>query len=147
MKKQNNSTALSLVSYLQNVSPAGKSALHWAAAVNNVEATLLLLKNGANRDMQDNKVQLLAQSLSMLTAVSLSLRRTSGEAYAGAGSREPEGGRMQALLGGSPWLSGAHCTVLGITWRTPSCLSPSAVCLLWQVLTDLSHVFSLLSVR
>jgi ankyrin repeat protein len=38
-------------------SPAGKSALHWAAAVNNVEATLLLLKNGANRDMQDNKVQ------------------------------------------------------------------------------------------
>lgn len=37
--------------------PAGKSALHWAAAVNNVEATLVLLKNGANRDMQDNKVQ------------------------------------------------------------------------------------------
>uniref|UniRef100_A0A672IXN3 Neurogenic locus notch homolog protein 2-like n=1 Tax=Salarias fasciatus TaxID=181472 RepID=A0A672IXN3_SALFA len=33
----------------------GKSALHWAAAVNNVEATLGLLKNGANRDMQDNK--------------------------------------------------------------------------------------------
>uniref|UniRef100_A0A6Q2X482 Notch receptor 2 n=1 Tax=Esox lucius TaxID=8010 RepID=A0A6Q2X482_ESOLU len=33
----------------------GKSALHWAAAVNNVEATLVLLKNGANRDMQDNK--------------------------------------------------------------------------------------------
>lgn len=40
-----------------NISLAGKSALHWAAAVNNVEATLLLLKNGANRDMQDNKVQ------------------------------------------------------------------------------------------
>lgn len=36
----------------------GKSALHWAAAVNNVEATLVLLKNGANRDMQDNKVLL-----------------------------------------------------------------------------------------
>lgn len=35
---------------------SGKSALHWAAAVNNVEATLVLLKNGANRDMQDNKV-------------------------------------------------------------------------------------------
>uniref|UniRef100_A0A8C7NQD2 Notch receptor 2 n=1 Tax=Oncorhynchus mykiss TaxID=8022 RepID=A0A8C7NQD2_ONCMY len=35
----------------------GKSALHWAAAVNNVEATLVLLKNGANRDMQDNKEQ------------------------------------------------------------------------------------------
>ncbi|KAE8611276.1 hypothetical protein XENTR_v10012396 [Xenopus tropicalis] len=33
----------------------GKSALHWAAAVNNVEATIVLLKNGANRDMQDNK--------------------------------------------------------------------------------------------
>ncbi|MGH0159588.1 UNVERIFIED_CONTAM: hypothetical protein FKN15_067874 [Acipenser sinensis] len=34
----------------------GKSALHWAAAVNNVEATLALLKNGANKDMQDLKV-------------------------------------------------------------------------------------------
>lgn len=34
----------------------GKSALHWAAAVNNVEATVALLKNGANKDMQDSKV-------------------------------------------------------------------------------------------
>ncbi|EMP30126.1 Neurogenic locus notch like protein 3, partial [Chelonia mydas] len=33
----------------------GKSALHWAAAVNNVEATIALLKNGANKDMQDSK--------------------------------------------------------------------------------------------
>ncbi|XP_010849170.1 PREDICTED: neurogenic locus notch homolog protein 2-like [Bison bison bison] len=41
----------------------GKSALHWAAAVNNVEATLLLLKNGANRDMQDNKVHSLGSEL------------------------------------------------------------------------------------
>lgn len=35
--------------------PTGKSALHWAAAVNNVEATLALLKNGANKDMQDSR--------------------------------------------------------------------------------------------
>lgn len=35
---------------------SGKSALHWAAAVNNVEAAVVLLKNGANKDMQDNKV-------------------------------------------------------------------------------------------
>ncbi|XP_048844850.1 neurogenic locus notch homolog protein 1-like [Brienomyrus brachyistius] len=33
----------------------GKSALHWAAAVNNVEAVLILVKNGANRDLQDLK--------------------------------------------------------------------------------------------
>uniref|UniRef100_A0A8C6P6B2 Neurogenic locus notch homolog protein 1 n=1 Tax=Nothobranchius furzeri TaxID=105023 RepID=A0A8C6P6B2_NOTFU len=33
----------------------GKSALHWAAAVNNVEAAIVLLKNGANKDMQNNK--------------------------------------------------------------------------------------------
>uniref|UniRef100_A0AAR2IKU9 Neurogenic locus notch homolog protein 1 n=1 Tax=Pygocentrus nattereri TaxID=42514 RepID=A0AAR2IKU9_PYGNA len=33
----------------------GKSALHWAAAVNNVEAAVVLLKNGANKDMQNNK--------------------------------------------------------------------------------------------
>lgn len=37
----------------------GKSALHWAAAVNNVEATIALLKNGANKDMQDSKVSFL----------------------------------------------------------------------------------------
>lgn len=35
----------------------GKSALHWAAAVNNVDATIALLKNGANKDMQDLKVR------------------------------------------------------------------------------------------
>uniref|UniRef100_A0A8C6ULA4 Neurogenic locus notch homolog protein 1 n=1 Tax=Neogobius melanostomus TaxID=47308 RepID=A0A8C6ULA4_9GOBI len=33
----------------------GKSALHWAAAVNNSEAAIVLLKNGANKDMQNNK--------------------------------------------------------------------------------------------
>lgn len=36
---------------------SGKSALHWAAAVNNVDATIALLKNGANKDMQDLKVR------------------------------------------------------------------------------------------
>lgn len=39
-----------------SVCAAGKSALHWAAAVNNVEAAMVLLKNGANKDMQNNKV-------------------------------------------------------------------------------------------
>merc|ERR1719367_407461 len=33
----------------------GKTALHWAASVNNVEAVNVLLKNNANRDAQDNK--------------------------------------------------------------------------------------------
>nr|XP_023663695.1 neurogenic locus notch homolog protein 1-like [Paramormyrops kingsleyae] len=33
----------------------GKSALHWAAAVNNLDAAMVLLKNGANKDMQNNK--------------------------------------------------------------------------------------------
>jgi len=51
----------------------GKSALHWAAAVNNVEATLVLLKNGANRDMQDNKVG------SLFSSMILSLRSCAGE--------------------------------------------------------------------
>ena len=34
----------------------GKTALHWAAAVNNYEAADILIKCGANRDIQDNKV-------------------------------------------------------------------------------------------
>lgn len=45
---------VSLTDFLLPLS--GKSALHWAAAVNNVEATIALLKNGANKDMQDLKV-------------------------------------------------------------------------------------------
>lgn len=34
---------------------SGKTALHWAAAVNNVEAVNILLAHGANRDAQDDK--------------------------------------------------------------------------------------------
>ncbi|XP_032993593.1 neurogenic locus notch homolog protein 1 isoform X2 [Lacerta agilis] len=37
------------------VDDLGKSALHWAAAVNNIDAAVVLLKNGANKDMQNNK--------------------------------------------------------------------------------------------
>uniref|UniRef100_A0A8C3XC95 Neurogenic locus notch homolog protein 1 n=1 Tax=Catagonus wagneri TaxID=51154 RepID=A0A8C3XC95_9CETA len=37
------------------VDDLGKSALHWAAAVNNVDAAVALLKSGANKDMQNNK--------------------------------------------------------------------------------------------
>ena len=33
----------------------GKTALHWAASVNNVDAVNILLKNNANRDAQDHK--------------------------------------------------------------------------------------------
>jgi len=35
---------------------SGKTALHWAAAVNNVDAVSILLAHGANRDAQDDKV-------------------------------------------------------------------------------------------
>lgn len=35
---------------------SGKTALHWAAAVNNVDAVNILLLHGANRDAQDDKV-------------------------------------------------------------------------------------------
>lgn len=34
----------------------GKTALHWASAVNNVDAVNILLVHGANRDAQDDKV-------------------------------------------------------------------------------------------
>ncbi|XP_029440386.1 neurogenic locus notch homolog protein 1-like [Rhinatrema bivittatum] len=35
----------------------GKSALHWAAAVNNLRASHALLRNGANKDLQDGREQ------------------------------------------------------------------------------------------
>ncbi|KOB78371.1 Notch [Operophtera brumata] len=35
---------------------SGKTALHWAAAVNNVDAVNVLLVHGANRDAQDDKI-------------------------------------------------------------------------------------------
>lgn len=37
---------------------AGKTALHWAASVNNVEAVQILINHGANIDIQDNKVRI-----------------------------------------------------------------------------------------
>jgi len=33
----------------------GKSALHWAAAVNNVDAVAILLRNNCNRDAQTER--------------------------------------------------------------------------------------------
>lgn len=50
-------SALTDVCCVSWFSSPGKSALHWAAAVNNVEAAMVLLKNGANKDMQNNKVR------------------------------------------------------------------------------------------
>ncbi|XP_044837858.1 neurogenic locus notch homolog protein 4 isoform X2 [Mauremys mutica] len=35
----------------------GKTALHWAAAVNNAQAALALLRSGASKDAQDNRAQ------------------------------------------------------------------------------------------
>lgn len=40
----------------------GKTALHWAASVNNVDASILLLQHGANRDAQNNKVTFILSS-------------------------------------------------------------------------------------
>jgi len=36
----------------------GKTALHWAASVNNVEALQVLLTHGANRDAQNDRVSI-----------------------------------------------------------------------------------------
>jgi len=37
---------------------SGKTALHWAASVNNVDAVNILLANNANKDAQDDKVNI-----------------------------------------------------------------------------------------
>lgn len=37
----------------------GKTALHWAASVNNFDAVQILLSHGANRDAQDERVSCL----------------------------------------------------------------------------------------
>lgn len=42
---------------IQATDKRGKSALHWAAAVNNVRAALVLLRNGADADAQDKRAQ------------------------------------------------------------------------------------------
>lgn len=49
----------------------GKTALHWAAAVNNVEAVNILLAHGANRDAQDDKVSVLPFFISVLISLLL----------------------------------------------------------------------------
>jgi Notch 1 len=36
---------------------SGKTALHWAAAVNNIEAVQTLLNHNANKDSQNEKVK------------------------------------------------------------------------------------------
>ena len=36
---------------------AGKTALHWAAAVNSLNVTKELLRSGAKKDQQDDKVR------------------------------------------------------------------------------------------
>lgn len=41
----------------------GKTALHWAAAISNIEAVKQLLKNGANKDAQDERVSFLVSVL------------------------------------------------------------------------------------
>ena len=42
-------------SRVEDTDSEGKTALHWAASVNNVDAVNILLANGANRDAQDHK--------------------------------------------------------------------------------------------
>lgn len=44
---------------------SGKTALHWGAAVNNVDAVNILLSHGANRDAQDDKVWQLVWNVSI----------------------------------------------------------------------------------
>lgn len=46
-----------IVSKTPSGSFAGKTALHWAAAVNNLEAAIALLQHGAKRDVQDDRNQ------------------------------------------------------------------------------------------
>ena len=41
------------------IDSSGRSALHWAAAVNNIQAMELLIKHGANKDCTSSKVRLL----------------------------------------------------------------------------------------
>lgn len=50
--------------YIKSLSPLpGKTALHWAASVNNVAAAKVLLHHGANRDAQDDKVSVFSLPL------------------------------------------------------------------------------------
>lgn len=48
---------------------SGKTALHWAASVNNVDAVNILLANNANKDAQDDKVTIYYFDFRMQPAV------------------------------------------------------------------------------
>ena len=62
---------------LFSVSILGKTALHWAAAVNNVNAMMILLSRGANKDAQDTKVRFRVQlEIKNICAISLTFVRT-----------------------------------------------------------------------
>ena len=41
---------------LSSLCTSGKTALHWAASMNMMEIMKILLKQGANKDSQDNNV-------------------------------------------------------------------------------------------
>lgn len=136
---------------------AGKSALHWAAAVNNVEAAVVLLKNGANKDMQNNKVglragarlQVLSQHLLFenrqegLTQMEPKPGGCGGLALGGCPGHVPVCGAVTILLSVSPKprkLSfptpnlGPGCLAQGAPWwLTPVCVDPTWVSLVWSV--------------
>lgn len=60
---------------------AGKTALHWAAAVNNSKAAQTLLQNGANRDAQDTKVSTANLTKTMILLIRKFIHKCTNEKF------------------------------------------------------------------
>lgn len=73
--------------------PLGKTALHWAAAVNNARAARCLLQTGADKDAQDNRVR-------PDRAPHTHTKRGAGEMKARGKTAKSEGGGTSGPAGG-----------------------------------------------
>lgn len=122
-------SSLGLTTWHRPVPFLGKTALHWAAAVNNARAARSLLQAGADKDAQDGKVQR-GSGLPppSLTPVPRGVARTLGAWPEIKGGPSPEGRDQKAR--GLASSRGAWLAIRGVAgsqwaWPKSRCVASS----------------------